>query len=217
MGSNKSLYTLIAVVVFGIFLSLSYFLFQDSLKGVLADVLNKTSQSAETKLGDSLKVNYFPDPNFRDTNTLTYFTSRNVTEDIDTIVRKDGENTLHHTFLLASNGVSADNAVALEFYSDDLTDLNDNILRNMIVGDTLTISFYAKADKPLKLSSRPGGKFYDLSNIQTRSLTTEWQKIDFVFTLKTKSADTASAWVYWVDTPGNVWLNDLSVTVNNNY
>ena len=42
VGSNKSLYTLIAVVVFGIFLSLSYFLFQDNLKGVLADVMGKT-------------------------------------------------------------------------------------------------------------------------------------------------------------------------------
>lgn len=49
-GSNKSLYTLIAVVVFGIFLSLSYFLFQDNLKGVLADVMDKTSQSISTKL-----------------------------------------------------------------------------------------------------------------------------------------------------------------------
>lgn len=49
-GSNKSLYTLIAVVVFGIFLSLSYFLFQDNLKGVLADVMDGTSQSISTKL-----------------------------------------------------------------------------------------------------------------------------------------------------------------------
>ena len=49
-GSNKSLYTLIAVVVFGIFLSLSYWLFQDNLKGVLADVMEGTSQSISTKL-----------------------------------------------------------------------------------------------------------------------------------------------------------------------
>lgn len=55
-GSNKSLYTLIAVVVFGIFLSLSYFLFQDQMKGVLADVLNKTSLSTSTKLATSLSV-----------------------------------------------------------------------------------------------------------------------------------------------------------------
>ena len=36
-GSNKSLFTLIAVVVFGIFLSLSYWMFQDEFKGVLAN------------------------------------------------------------------------------------------------------------------------------------------------------------------------------------
>ena len=55
-GSNKSLYTLIAVVVFGIFLSLSYFLFQDQMKGVLADVLNGTSVATSTKLATSLSV-----------------------------------------------------------------------------------------------------------------------------------------------------------------
>lgn len=48
-GSNKSLYTLLAVVVFGIFLSLSYFLFQDQLKGVLADVMSKANSSMSSK------------------------------------------------------------------------------------------------------------------------------------------------------------------------
>lgn len=42
-ASNKGLYTLIAIVVFGIFLSLSYWLFQDQMKNVLADVMFKTS------------------------------------------------------------------------------------------------------------------------------------------------------------------------------
>lgn len=46
-GSNKSLYTLLAVIVFGIFLSLSYFMFQDQLKGVLATVLDGTSERAD--------------------------------------------------------------------------------------------------------------------------------------------------------------------------
>ena len=43
-GSNKSLFTLIAVVIFGIFLSLSYWLFQDEMKNVLASVMDSTSQ-----------------------------------------------------------------------------------------------------------------------------------------------------------------------------
>ena len=42
-ASNKGLYTLIAIVVFGIFISLSYWLFQDQMKNVLADVMFKTS------------------------------------------------------------------------------------------------------------------------------------------------------------------------------
>ena len=49
-GSNKSLFTLLAVVIFGIFLSLSYWLFQDELKGVLASVMDGTSQKTEENL-----------------------------------------------------------------------------------------------------------------------------------------------------------------------
>ena len=66
-GSNKSLFTLLAVIVFGIFLSLSYFLFKDNLKGVLADVMNKSSVTISQKMeyefsdfkykGDNLLVN----------------------------------------------------------------------------------------------------------------------------------------------------------------
>lgn len=52
-GSNKSLFTLLAVVIFGVFLSLSYWLFQDELKSVLADVVSKTSQSVNTKLNQA--------------------------------------------------------------------------------------------------------------------------------------------------------------------
>lgn len=56
VGSSKSLYTLIAVVVFGIFLSLSYFLFQDQMKGVMADVLNGTSVATSTKIATAVSV-----------------------------------------------------------------------------------------------------------------------------------------------------------------
>lgn len=51
-GSNKSLFTLIAVVVFGIFLSLSYWMFQEELKNVLADVMDKTSETTSLKLSN---------------------------------------------------------------------------------------------------------------------------------------------------------------------
>ena len=53
IGSNKSLFTLIAVVIFGIFLSLSYWLFQDELKSVLANVLDSSSEMINTKLDNN--------------------------------------------------------------------------------------------------------------------------------------------------------------------
>ena len=78
-GSNKSLYTLIAVVVFGIFLSLSYFLYQDQLKSVLADVLNKTSVMTSKKL-DNNGI-YPTDENLFTINSsgkITTFTGTNI-------------------------------------------------------------------------------------------------------------------------------------------
>lgn len=49
-GSNKSLFTLLGVVVFGLFLSLSYFLFQDQLQSIVATTTEKTGEHANTRL-----------------------------------------------------------------------------------------------------------------------------------------------------------------------
>lgn len=53
-GSNKSLYTLLAIIVFGIFLSLSYFMFQDQLSNVLASVFVDGSSIISGKLDYTL-------------------------------------------------------------------------------------------------------------------------------------------------------------------
>jgi hypothetical protein len=62
LGSSKSLFTLIAVVIFGVFLSLSYWMFQDELKGVLASVLDGSKASVTNiVLGSSIAsdINWF--------------------------------------------------------------------------------------------------------------------------------------------------------------
>ena len=56
-GSNKSLFTLIAVVIFGIVLSLSYWLFQDEMQNVLATVMDKTGERTLVLL-DTYKTIY---------------------------------------------------------------------------------------------------------------------------------------------------------------
>ena len=63
-GSNKSLFVLIAIVIFGIFLSLSYWMFQDEMKGVLADVMEKTSQVAGTFMNEPVKPIPNPETDF---------------------------------------------------------------------------------------------------------------------------------------------------------
>ena len=72
-GTNKSLFTLIAVVVFGIFLSLSYWLFQEQFKSVLGSVVegtselasgffNKTDGDSDTQLGYYDDLSIIPNP-----------------------------------------------------------------------------------------------------------------------------------------------------------
>ena len=220
IGSNKSLFTLIAVVIFGIFLALSYWMFQDELKSTLASVMDKTSVATEVKLDDTLSKNYFPDSNFRDLNTLNYFTSRNVTEELIKAVTINGatETTLHHYFPSICNNISADNGVAIEFLSDTFTNFNSKDLDDMKIGDTLTISFYAKSDKNLNFKARPGGRFYDTTNVISKGLTNEWQKVDLVFILnKRNEIDNDSALVYWLDQPGHLWISELRIKINNNY
>jgi hypothetical protein len=74
-GINKSLFTLIAVVIFGIFLSLSYWMFQDELKSVLGSVIDNTSEKTSMKIAEEFLVptdsKYFSfDSN---SGTITYF------------------------------------------------------------------------------------------------------------------------------------------------
>lgn len=53
-GSNKSLFTLLAVVIFGIFLSLSYWMFQDELPSVIATVTGNSSNKINVLMQGTL-------------------------------------------------------------------------------------------------------------------------------------------------------------------
>ena len=52
-GNSKSLFTMLAIVLFGVFLSLSYWLFQDEMKSVLATVMDSTSEMTTKKLDNN--------------------------------------------------------------------------------------------------------------------------------------------------------------------
>ena len=47
-GANKALFVLIAVVIFGIFLAIAYWMFQDEFKSILEGVMNKVETKAGT-------------------------------------------------------------------------------------------------------------------------------------------------------------------------
>ena len=70
-GSNKSLFTLLAVVIFGVFLSLSYWMFQDELTNVLGSVLEAAGLSIDDKvdlIDDYITYGY----NLYNTTTATF-------------------------------------------------------------------------------------------------------------------------------------------------
>ena len=47
-GANKALFVLIAVVIFGIFLAIAYWMFQDEFKKILAGVMTKVGTKANS-------------------------------------------------------------------------------------------------------------------------------------------------------------------------
>lgn len=55
-GSNKSLFTLITVIIFGIFLSLSYWFFGTEFKGVLASVIDGVKTGSIVRMEENLTI-----------------------------------------------------------------------------------------------------------------------------------------------------------------
>lgn len=84
-GSNKSLFVLLAVIIFGIFLSLSYWLFEGEFKTVLADIFQNTS----TKVGDKVDTALMPKvvaPANKDNKTTWLWHTINITTKADEII-----------------------------------------------------------------------------------------------------------------------------------
>lgn len=203
-GANKGLFTLITVVIFGIFLSISYWLLQDSLKGVLADVLDKTSQSVDSKT--VFGGNVFPDSYFTQASTLTNFGARSfTTKSLDLTTVYNGSNAMKVTF----NG---DGRVTT-FANDFVFYLPDEF-NNAKVGDTVTIIFFAKADTPLTLKTRLGGDLFNSTNISSKDLGTEWQEVRIDLPVTHNDKTNYPCAVMWVETPGTVWYTNLSMYLN---
>lgn len=61
-GSNKALFTLLSVIIFGIFLSMSYWLFEGEFKLILANVMDSATQSTDVKLSTLFNSEVQPTP-----------------------------------------------------------------------------------------------------------------------------------------------------------
>ena len=116
-GSNKSLFTLIAVVIFGIFLALSYWLFGDQLQGVLGSVTGEASYTTERKLSITLGEEIGEPVDWKS----RFTTSFNVSNDVITF----SSNGTTYTGIFMDKPLMEDNE---EYYlSFDITKVSGNI------------------------------------------------------------------------------------------
>jgi hypothetical protein len=206
-GSNKSLYTLIAVVVFGIFLSLSYFLFQGSFKGILADVMDKTSEKADT-LGYQSTI--FTDPNFSTYGLGTRYTARSgVTASVDPANPYDSFDSLKLVYASGSTGArTGSNDLVIWLTPEETANITD--------GTLVEVTFYAKADRIVNLGTRLGNDLYSLVTADSkRGLTTDWLKYTVVVPCDhyTTTVTKDGAVLFWVDSASTVWLDNISVRI----
>lgn len=52
-GTSQGTFVLISVIIFGIFVILAYFLFQDQIKGMLTTMMTNTKTIVDTNLSDA--------------------------------------------------------------------------------------------------------------------------------------------------------------------
>ena len=200
-GSNKSLFTLIAVVIFGIFLSLSYWLFQDELKNVLADVMDKTSESVNNDL--IFGLNSFADGEFRENATLSNFQGRTTTvQTIDKVNLYNGSNTLKVDF--------KDLGAATSYQNDFVFFLPDEF-NDAPIGSYVTLKFKAKSTIPLTLSTRLGGDFFNSALLSNTTLSTGWREYRITIEVTQNANSDYPCAVMWSDKVGTVWFADMEM------
>lgn len=151
-GSNKSLFTLIAVVIFGVFLSLSYWLFQNEMRGVLASVFDSVAISNETKLNEILTTNVLKNADLKESYIGNYWI-----DDYTTIDYRD-----------------------CYVYSHDYNIAALNCDYILTPGKQYTFSFVAKASEPMNLGYVYINAT-NTNKLTDQIVTTEWVTYTFTF------------------------------------
>ncbi len=215
-GTSQGLFVVVAIVIFGIFVGLTYTLFGSTLKPALVNLFEIATEQSQESLIRKEHVNFIPDSNFEDeTLTYSYVDARNSERAVDKEVLHNGKNTLRTSY----TKVSEENEDGL--FHDTIIWLRDDTFKNAIPEDTLFISFYAKANKDVKLISRLGGSYLQenvYSNLKKQSISTEWTKITYAYAIERGyTVPSEPAFIYWVDntdTQTEVWISDLKVSLN---
>jgi hypothetical protein len=218
-GSNKSLLTLIAVVVFGIFLSLSYYLFQDSFKEILAGVMDRTSERTSVNLSNIYNENLFTNGSFstplQNPNTyVNYFAYdlRGYSEygdprdymKISTSEQFNGYNSMGITFLEVATYYGGTHDVSFSCLYPALTAVG--------VGEDVTISYWIKGSDTLlytRLGTKTGIK---IENVKEVVVGSEWTYVTQTFKKEDNGVTGVLSYVmYTKENPGTVYISNFKV------
>ncbi len=225
------MFIVVAIVIFGIFVGLSYTLFgSEGPSNDLKGLFTTATEQANEKLINKEHVNYFPDTNFEDVTTIyNDFSARGTTS---LAIDKDnlylGNNTLHHTFLHEGGQFKHTDDVVLFMSSARF--------KNVIVDDYLTLSFNARASDEVDLIGRLGADFelgnfdeetgaiidsggYDGVGLDKITLGKDWNhyKLKFKVDMSHPTKHGKPAFVYWLDKAGEIWLSDVRIEIGKEY
>ncbi len=224
-GTSQGLFIVIAIIIFGLFVGISYTIFGHTLKPTLAGIFTDATEETTKKLLDLENINYFPDENFEKDNTLyENFTGRGGTVlKVDTENLYEDKNTLHHTFVESGS--------QFKYLDDTVLWLISDRFKNVIIDDTLTISFNARASQEVLFTGRLGADFeirgetidyqegYLGKGMQNLTIDEEWKHYELVYNVDMQrvSGYKVPAFVYWLDGAAELWISDLHVEIGREY
>ncbi len=209
-GTSQGLFVVVAIVIFGIFVGLSYTLFGDTLKPAMASLFTESTNQATKYLAEHGHKNFFEDEKLDNPVSLkNQFTARGATTlTVDDVITYDENNSLHLYF----NGLGTHETIT----NDLVLWLTHERFYTAVVDDIITLKFYAKSADTTLLKGRLGGNYYDTSVYKGVTINSEWNYYEFSFPITTNK-DTVThtpAFVLWSEEERNLWISDIKIELN---
>lgn len=203
-GSSQGLFVVVAVVIFGIFVAISYSLFRDTLTPSLASIFTQAIEQSENSIYNWKIIH--EDKNFSLWGTPVYTARPGTKANVDSSVTYEGNNSLKVDFGYSSEGEREG--------KNDFVLWLDDTLPLMEVGEKVQISFYIRSERNTEIGTRFGGTIY--GHKLNSKVTDDWQKVTLTDTVTNRHESVRKpAIVFYSNTPDTFWLSNITVMTNN--